>query len=51
MSDYIDEQGVNHGPGVEIDGVVSAPVKTEYGPCLGGWRVPKYAEVGEMSNN
>ncbi len=28
--DYIDEYGVNHGPGVEIDGVVWAPVNCGY---------------------
>ena len=30
MTDYIDEYGVNHGPGVEIDGVVWAPVNCGY---------------------
>jgi hypothetical protein len=29
-NDYIDEYGVNHGPGVEIDGVVWAPVNCGY---------------------
>ena len=29
-ADYIDEYGVNHGPGVEIDGVVWAPVNCGY---------------------
>ena len=28
--DYIDEYGINHGPGVEIDGVVWAPVNCGY---------------------
>ena len=28
--DYVDEYGVNHGPGVEIDGVVWAPVNCGY---------------------
>lgn len=28
--DYLDEYGVNHGPGVEIDGVVWAPVNCGY---------------------
>ena len=28
--DYVDEFGVNHGPGVEIDGVVWAPVNCGY---------------------
>ena len=28
--DYIDEYGVNHGPGVEIDGIVWAPVNCGY---------------------
>ena len=28
--DYIDEYGVNHGPGIEIDGVVWAPVNCGY---------------------
>jgi uncharacterized protein (TIGR02145 family) len=30
MTDYIDEYGVNHGQGVEIDGVVWAPVNCGY---------------------
>lgn len=30
IKDYIDESGVNHGPGVEIDGVVWAPVNCGY---------------------
>ena len=30
LDDYIDEYGVNHGPGVEIDGVVWAPVNCGY---------------------
>ena len=29
-ADYVDEYGVNHGPGVEIDGVVWAPVNCGY---------------------
>ena len=29
-SDYIDEYGINHGPGVEIDGVIWAPVNCGY---------------------
>ena len=29
-TDYIDEYGINHGPGVEIDGVVWAPVNCGY---------------------
>ena len=29
-NDYIDEYGINHGPGVEIDGVVWAPVNCGY---------------------
>ena len=29
-SNYIDEYGVNHGPGVEIDGVIWAPVNCGY---------------------
>jgi uncharacterized protein (TIGR02145 family) len=29
-NDYIDELGINHGPGVEIDGVVWAPVNCGY---------------------
>ena len=29
-ADYIDEYGINHGPGVEIDGVVWAPVNCGY---------------------
>ena len=29
-SDYIDEYGINHGPGVEIGGVVWAPVNCGY---------------------
>ena len=29
-SDYVDEYGINHGPGVEIDGVVWAPVNCGY---------------------
>ena len=28
--DYLDEYGINHGPGVEIDGVVWAPVNCGY---------------------
>ena len=28
--DYVDEYGINHGPGVEIDGVVWAPVNCGY---------------------
>lgn len=28
--DYVDEYGVNHGPGVEIDGVIWAPVNCGY---------------------
>ena len=28
--DYIDEYGINHGPGVEIDGVIWAPVNCGY---------------------
>ena len=28
--DYVDEYGVNHGPGIEIDGVVWAPVNCGY---------------------
>ena len=31
--DYIDEYGINHGPGVEIDGVVWAPVNCGYHEC------------------
>ncbi len=30
LADYIDEYGINHGPGVEIDGVVWAPVNCGY---------------------
>ena len=30
FNDYIDEYGINHGPGVEIDGVVWAPVNCGY---------------------
>ena len=30
MIDYVDESGVNHGPGVEINGVVWAPVNCGY---------------------
>ena len=30
VRDYVDEYGVNHGPGVEIDGVVWAPVNCGY---------------------
>ena len=30
LGDYVDEDGVNHGPGVEIDGVVWAPVNCGY---------------------
>ena len=30
MTDYIDEYGVNHGQGIEIDGVVWAPVNCGY---------------------
>ncbi len=30
LPDYVDEYGVNHGPGVEIDGVVWAPVNCGY---------------------
>lgn len=29
-TDYIDEYGINHGPGVEIDGVIWAPVNCGY---------------------
>ena len=29
-ADYIDEYGINHGPGIEIDGVVWAPVNCGY---------------------
>ena len=29
-SDYVDEYGINHGPGVDIDGVVWAPVNCGY---------------------
>ena len=28
--DYVDEYGINHGPGVEIDGVIWAPVNCGY---------------------
>lgn len=28
--DYVDEYGINHGPGIEIDGVVWAPVNCGY---------------------
>jgi uncharacterized protein (TIGR02145 family) len=30
LKDYIDEYGINHGPGVEIDGIVWAPVNCGY---------------------
>ena len=30
QKDYIDEYGINHGPGVEIDGIVWAPVNCGY---------------------
>jgi uncharacterized protein (TIGR02145 family) len=30
QKEYIDENGVNHGPGIEIDGVVWAPVNCGY---------------------
>lgn len=30
LSDYFDEYGVNHGPGVNIDGIVWAPVNCGY---------------------
>ena len=30
MNDYVDEYGVNHGQGIEIDGVVWAPVNCGY---------------------
>ncbi len=30
QKDYIDEYGINHGPGIEIDGVVWAPVNCGY---------------------
>lgn len=30
VRDYVDEYGVNHGPGVEIDGIVWAPVNCGY---------------------
>ncbi len=30
LPDYVDEYGINHGPGVDIDGVVWAPVNCGY---------------------
>lgn len=30
LNDYVDEYGINHGPGVEINGVVWAPVNCGY---------------------
>ena len=32
-------------------GTEENPVKTEYDPCPEGWRVPTYAELGELNNN
>ena len=30
VEDYIDEYGINHGPGIELDGIVWAPVNLGY---------------------
>ena len=30
LNDYVDEYGINHGPGVDIDGIIWAPVNCGY---------------------
>ena len=56
VNNYIDEYGIDHGPGVEIDGVVWAPVNCGHHAtdCKGGklyqWG-RKYGQVGPTLRN
>ena len=65
--DYMDADGINHGAGVNIDGVIWAPVNvgassnTDYGDyfvwydahhaCPEGWRMPSISELQKLGKN